>query len=221
MTSHEFRTPLSSIQSSVELLEMYAEDLGDRFMKPFDKHFNKITTQVSRINNLLHNIDTLGKIEAMEMPFSPVSQNLVEFTNNIIQQQVLGEFPEREIELKITGAEEPRLFDPALLDNLMYNVFKNALLYSQNKVSCELKFEKSHFCIEISDTGIGIPEEDMAHLFTTFFRAKNIVNLNIPGNGLGLIISRKIASIHSGTIELESVEKQGTTVKVKIPLKFN
>ena len=221
MTSHEFRTPLSSIQSSVELLEMYAEDLGDRFMKPFEKHFTKITTQVSRINNLLHNIDTLGKIESMEMPFNPVSQNLVEFTNNIINQQILNDFPDREVELKISGAEAPRLFDPTLLDNLMFNVFKNALLYSENKVVCELKFEPDSFSVEISDTGIGIPKEETSHLFTTFFRAKNIVNLNIPGNGLGLVISKKIANIHSGSIEVESVENEGTIVTVTIPQMLN
>lgn len=217
MTSHEFRTPLASIHSSVELLEMYAEDLGDRFMKPFEKHFSKITTQVNRINILLNNVDTLGKIESMEMPFNPILQNLVEFTNNIVKNQLSEEFPEREIDLQITGKAEPKVFDPNLLDTLLYNLFKNALLYSEKSIRCELAFNEDSFEIVVVDSGLGIPEDEMTHLFTSFFRAKNIVNLNIPGNGLGLIISKKIVDIHSGNITVESVENEGTTVRITIP----
>lgn len=218
MTSHEFRTPLSSIKSSVELLEMYAEDLGDRFIKPFEKHFGKITTQVGRINNLLKNIDTLGKIESMEMPFNPVNQNLVEFIQAIINEQIVREFPDRKVNLKITGDSRVLIFDPSLFDNLICNVLKNALLYSQDKdVECELVFEEEGFTVVISDHGMGIPEDEMSHLFTSFFRAKNIVNLNIPGNGLGLVIAKRIVDIHHGEIKIESEENVGTKVSIQIP----
>ena len=215
MTSHEFRTPLASIQSSVELLEMYAEDLGDRFMKPFEKHFSKITTQVSRVNVLLNNIDTLGKIESTDMPFNPVSQNIIEITRNIINQQINEEFPNRKVNFNVKGVACPQLVDPALFDNLLYNLCKNALLYSQEDVSCDLIFNEEGFELIISDTGLGIPEVEMPHLFTSFFRANNIINLNIPGNGLGLRISKKIVELHSGTIKVESVENEGTKVTVK------
>jgi signal transduction histidine kinase len=218
MTSHEFRTPLSSIQSSVGLLEMYAEDLGDRFMKPFEKHFAKITSQVSRINNLLNNIDTLGKIESSEMPFNPVKQNLVEFVTNVINQQIKEKYADRVVELKIIGQPRTQVFDPSLLDNLLCNIFKNSLLYSsEGVIGCDVKFHENDFEVVISDEGIGIPESDMEHMFTSFFRAKNITNLNIPGNGLGLVISKKIVDIHNGEISLESIENEGTTVRIKIP----
>jgi PAS domain S-box-containing protein len=218
MTSHEFRTPLSSIKSSVELLEMYAEDLGDRFIKPFEKHFTKITTQVSRINNLLKNIDTLGKIESMEMPFNPIKQNLVEFAKCIINEQIKEAFPDRTVELKIIGTPRVLIFDPSLLDNLMCNVLKNGLLYSNDSnVCCELVFEKDSFSVVITDEGIGIPEDEMGHLFTSFFRAKNIVNLNIPGNGLGLVIAKKIIDLHHGEIKIDSEVNVGTKVAVHIP----
>ncbi|MGB0390060.1 MAG: PAS domain S-box protein [Salibacteraceae bacterium] len=217
MTSHEFRTPLSSIKSSVELLEMYAEDLGERFIKPFEKHFSKITNQVNRINLLLNNIDTLGKIESMEMPFQPISQNLLEFCSNIIKQQLKEEFPNRDISMEVEGEQKPQLFDPTLLDTLFYNICKNALIYSEEGVDCKVRFLEESFEIEVSDKGVGIPEEEMPHLFTSFFRAKNIVNHNIPGNGLGLIISKRIADLHSGSIEISSKENEGTIVKVTIP----
>ena len=218
MTSHEFRTPLSNIQSSVGLLEMYAEDLGDRFMKPFEKHFAKITAQVGRVTNLLNNIDTLGKIESSEMPFNPVKQNLVEFITNVINQQAAENFNKRTIDLIITGTPRVQYYDPNLFDNMICNILKNALLYStEGSVTCEVVFAEGHFEVIITDEGIGIPEKDIPHLFTSFFRAKNIVNLNIPGNGLGLVISKRIAEIHHGTIDLTSEENVGTTVNISIP----
>ena len=218
MTSHEFRTPLSSIKSSVELLEMYAEDLGDRFMKPFSRHFEKITSQVGRINNLLNNIDTLGKIEAMEMPFSPERQNLVEFISNIINEQVGEDFAERTIDLEIIG--EPRIvvYDPALVDNMICNILKNALLYSTDgNPKFAIQFEENQVILSITDEGIGIPENEIKLLFTSFFRAQNIVNLNIPGNGLGLVIAKKIVDLHNGEIDIKSVENEGTQVRVTLP----
>ena len=218
MTSHEFRTPLSNIQSSVGLLEMYAEDLGDRFMKPFEKHFSKITSQVSRINNLLTNIDTLGKIESSEMPFSPVKQDLIEFVKNVINEQIKEEFNDRKVNLKVTGEPEIQIFDPGLFDNLICNIFKNSLLYSTNEeIECEILFTEQGFEVVVEDKGLGIPQDDIKHLFTSFFRAKNIVNLNIPGNGLGLVISKRIVDLHHGEISLESEENLGTTVKIKFP----
>lgn len=217
MTSHEFRTPLSSIQSSVELLEMYAEDLGERFMKPFEKHFTKITNQVTRINSLLNNIDTLGKIESSGITYNPLKQDLVEFVEQIINQPIEAEFTGRKVNLEIKGDNRTQLFDPMLLDSLVYNLCKNALLYSKKEVFVSIVINSDGFELGFKDSGLGIPEEEQTHLFTSFFRAKNIVNLNIPGNGLGLTISKKVVDLHSGTIVLKSKENSGTEVTVKIP----
>ncbi len=218
MTSHEFRTPLSSIKSSVELLEMYAEDLGDRFMKPFHRHFDKITSQVSRINNLLNNIDTLGKIEALEMPFNPVNQNILEFITPIVNEQIVKEFENRTVDLKIKGNPRTVIFDPALFDLMLLNVLKNALLYSENgPPKLLLEFASENIIITIKDKGLGIPKDEMPLLFTSFFRANNIVNLNIPGNGLGLVIAKKIMDLHHGTITIDSEENVGTEVTITLP----
>ncbi len=217
MTSHEFRTPLSSIKSSVELLEMYAEDLGDRFIKPFEKHFSKITNQVNRINVLLKNIDTLGKIESSDMQCNPMEQDLLEFTESVVFHQLREEFIDREIELKFRGKNKLQFFDGNLLGNLIYNLCKNGLLYSEKAVKLEVDLKETGFDITVSDKGLGIPEEEQVHLFTSFFRAKNIVNLNIPGNGLGLTISERIVELHNGVIKIESKENKGTKVFVSIP----
>ena len=219
MTSHEFRTPLSSIQSSVELLEMYADDLGDRFIKPFEKHFLKITNQVTRINSLLNNIDTLGKIESSSITYSPVQQDIIECVEKVISQKIAAEFTERKVNLAISGQQRIQLFDPMLLDSLVYNLCKNALLYSDSEVFVKVDATKEGILLEFKDSGLGIPEDEQAHLFSSFFRAKNIVNLNIPGNGLGLTISKKVVELHGGQIHLESVENEGTLVRVEIPLK--
>ena len=217
MTSHEFRTPLSSIKSSVELLEMYSEDLGERFMKPFEKHFSKITNQVNRINVLLKNIDTLGKIESSDMQCNPIEQDLIEFTEGIVFYQLKEEFTDREIDIQFKGTKKLQFFDGNLLGNLIYNLCKNALLYSEKSIKLEVDLKEKGFDIIVSDNGLGIPEDEQIHLFTSFFRAKNIVNLNIPGNGLGLTISERIVELHNGVIKIESKENQGTKVIVSIP----
>jgi PAS domain S-box-containing protein len=219
MTSHEFRTPLSSIQSSIELLEMYAEDLGERFMRPFEKHFQKVTSQVSRINSLLNNIDTLGKIEGMEMPFNPINQNLVEFVKNLISEKVSEDFPNRTVNLKILGEPTIVNVDPLLIDNMLCNILKNAFLYCEKETpDCTIQFNKNDFVISVEDKGLGIPEDEMSHLFQSFFRARNIVNLNIPGNGLGVVIAKRIADIHNGTIIVESDVNVGTKGTMTLPI---
>ena len=218
MTSHEFRTPLSSIKSSVELLEMYAEDLGDRFMKPFTRHFEKITSQVGRINSLLNNIDTLGKIEAMEMPFNPEKQNLVEFITNIINEQAVEKQEGREVDLEIIGDPRIIVYDSFLLDIMVCNILKNAMLYSsEGNPKITISFNEENTVLKIEDKGLGIPENELKLLFTSFFRAQNIVNLNIPGNGLGLVIAKKIVDLHEGEIDVQSIENEGTEVMVTLP----
>ena len=218
--SHEFRTPLASIQSSIGLLEMYAEDLGSRFMKPFEKHFLKITSQVDRINDLLKNIDILGKMETSEIQISPEKQNLTEFVTHYVDQKLFSKFPDRTVVLNVTGEEFVQVFDATLFERLLTILFKNAILYSsEGDVVCDLAYTELGFSITISDTGLGIPKEEMQHLFTSFFRSKNIVNLNIPGNGLGLHIAKKIVDSHDGVITIESEEGVGTKVFVSFETK--
>lgn len=218
MTSHEFRTPLSNIKSSIDILEMYSEELGERFIKPFEKHFNTINSQVDRINNLLANIDTLGKIDAVEAPFEPKKQNIEEFIHTIINENVEESFGGRSLDLEVNGDQKIVVFDPLLMRTLLWNVVKNAFLYSKEEnPTCILNLNDTQYSIIISDKGLGIPKDEMTHLFTSFFRAKNILNLNIPGNGLGLVIAKRITDLHGGTISIESVENEGTTVVITIP----
>ena len=102
---------------------------------------------------------------------------------------------------------------------MLCNILKNAFLYCEKETpDCTIQFNEEDFVITVEDKGLGIPEDEMSHLFQSFFRARNIVNLNIPGNGLGLVIAKRIADLHSGSIEIESEENVGTKVIMTLPI---
>lgn len=217
MASHEFRTPMTSIKSSVELLEMYTEEVGTNLSKPFLKHFGKIISQIDRLSNLMNDILIVGRTEAKKMPFEPEDADMVEVCMDHIEQYHLNRKDGRIVNFKVSGNRRDVLVDPGLMGHILSNVLSNAFKYSQGKPNPELtlKYEEKGFSLEIKDYGIGIPKKEQEQLFNSFFRAENAVN--IEGTGLGLVILKQFVEIHNGTIEVESEENEGTTVRVFIP----
>lgn len=218
MTSHEFRTPLASISSSIELLQMYAETLDDSLVKPLEKHHNRILDQVTRIDGLLKNIDTLGQIDQIQKSFAPEPMRIFHFLNDLISDRF------SDVNIHVQGSQETLIVhaDVKLMDMLFYQIFSNAQKYGDgNEVNCHIHASQKEVEITISNTGLGIPLEELNQVFDSFFRAKNIVNLNIPGNGLGLTIAKEIVNVHQGLLHIESAVNQETKVKITLPLTVN
>ena len=111
--------------------------------------------------------------------------------------------------------------DKKILKNILFNLLSNAIKYSDDGaiIKCSTKVENDFLNIIIIDHGIGIPEEDQKHLFTRFFRANNVEN--IQGTGLGLNIVRRYVDLLNGEIDFESKLGEGTKFIVKIPLHLN
>ncbi len=222
MASHEFRTPLSSIKSSAELMEMYAEELGDRIPKPFLDHINKINEQVDRIGGLMNNILIAGAEENDPVPFNPEHADLYGFVKHFLTEEFNLDKYNRQIHLSVEKNPKDIMFDKGMMKQLLGNLFTNALKFSEGKPDpeCKLVFEDHGVRIIVTDYGIGIPEDEQDQLFASFFRASNITNENIPGNGLGLFIVKRIVDTHGGHISVDSTEGIGTTVKVTLPYKI-
>jgi PAS domain S-box-containing protein len=216
--SHQFRTPLTVIQSGVEIMDMYLEDLPEAKQAKFQNQFRKIQEEVSRLENLMNDVLVLGRANAVRTPFWPEKRSLVDFCTSIIENKYNSSYlPERQILLTTTGFEVPVSFDEKLVSHAIENIISNAYKYSsEGNIYLDLIYEPGKVIINIKDNGVGIPEEDIKNLFQPFYRATN--TSEIDGTGLGLSIVKEFIEIHGGKIFLTSKLNKGTTVSVILPI---
>lgn len=216
--SHQFRTPLTIIQSGIEIMGIYLEGLPAEKRQPFYKQFNHIQGEVVRLQELMDDILFLGRSDAKRNPFKPERSNLVEFCIDLIQNKYNSRYADnRKVLIKVTGKEQLIYFDHKLLGHSIENVLSNAYKYSkQGNIQMLISFEFDIVKISITDKGIGIPENDLANLFQPFYRAGNTTE--IEGTGLGLSIVKNFINEHSGQVFVISELDKGTTVTISLPL---
>ncbi len=214
MISHEFRTPLATIQSSNELLQAFYDRL------PAERRadlFRTISEQVQHLSGLLDDIMTLSRAETVGLDFQPRWLNLVTLCEQIINQFNLHLTDRPPIALKTSAADIVAYVDAHLMRRVLMNLIGNAIKYSgsTSRVQVEVDRDSEHVILRIIDEGIGIPPDDIAHLFNAFYRASNVGT--IPGTGLGLAIVRRAVDAHGGAIEVTSQVDRGTTFTVLLP----
>ena len=184
MASHEFRTPLATILSSLTLVGKYTE-LNNTEKQAH--HMSRIKSAVTHMTDLLDDVLSISKLEEGKITTLNENFNLVQFSETVMQE--LQELCKRgqKIKYKHTGRENICL-DKKVLRIVYFNFISNAIKFSPENASieaCTVLFE-DHLQIQIKDHGIGITEEDKKHLFERFFRGNNV--MNIQGTGLGLSI---------------------------------
>jgi len=208
MASHEFRTPLSTILSSVSLIDKYPleEDHDKRL-----KHVSRIKAQVKNLTNILEEFLSLGKLEEGGVIEKKEEFNIRELISELISEMGNLAKDGQNIVLHCEGSELVYL-DKSLLRNILINLISNALKYSgeNTKVNIYVRYTPEQITISIEDNGIGISEEDLKHLTDRFFRGTNAIN--IQGTGLGLHIVKKYLEVMDGNISFSSELKQGTKV---------
>ena len=216
MASHEFRTPLSTILSSSELLEYYSDNW------PKEKklaHLHRIQTAVKNMSQLLNDVLIIGKAEAGKLTFNPEPLDLCQFCHELVEDLSLNkEVENNKINFVISGGCKIAALDEKLLRHILTNLLSNAIKYSPSgsTVKFELVYQDDEAIFQIQDVGIGIPSADLVHLFESFHRATNVGN--ISGTGLGLAIAKKCVELHRGAIAVKSEVDVGTTFEVRIPL---
>lgn len=212
MASHEFRTPLTSILSSAAIIGRYdkEEQQPNR-----EKHINRIKSSVANLTGILNDFLSLSKLEEGKVEVHLSELNLDLLCKEVIED-TKGLLKSNQIITHTVKGENPCVIvDERILRNILFNLISNAIKYSDKDISCQISFEKEYFQFEIKDQGIGIPVEDQKYLFTRFFRAGNVTN--IQGTGLGLNIVRRYVEILGGEISFVSEYNVGTTFVVKIP----
>ncbi len=210
VASHEFRTPLSTVLSSVYLLQKYTstEDQPKR-----EKHIQRIISSVNLLTDILNDFLNVGKIEEgkIQARFSlfDIEKNM---TETIAEMQNVCK-KGQQITYKHAGETQVEL-DPGMFKHISLNLLSNAIKFSPENSVIELNTKVSDSEIEfrIKDSGIGISKEDQEHLFERFFRAANAIN--IQGTGLGLHIVSKYAELMNGHISCKSETDNGTEFTV-------
>jgi PAS domain S-box-containing protein len=216
MASHEFRTPLTTILSSISLIGKYGEQ-GDKEKQA--KHIDRVKSSITHLTDILNDILSISKLEEGKTHVAAEKFNLKAYVvDTVIDLQGLTK-ENQEIRYVHTGKEDV-YSDKKILRHLIFNLVSNAIKFSPEgkDISISTITEGDFFILEIKDKGIGISEEDKKHLFERFFRGYNATH--IQGTGLGLNIVAKYIELLNGSIDFKSQLEVGTSFYIKLPMHF-
>jgi signal transduction histidine kinase len=215
MTSHEFRTPLSVIVSSTDLLAAYAEKWSPESRQ---KHLKRIEKAARGMTDLLDGLLLIGRSDAGHREFRPSDVMLDTIASESVEAQRTRAKDGTTVELKTSGWDQLVRMDTRLFRHAMDNLVSNGIKYGKpgGVVRVNLACDGKEVRLEVKDEGIGIPEDHLARLYDTFSRAKNVGQ--IQGTGLGLAIVKRAVDQHSGRIDVQSKVGVGTTFTVRIPV---
>ena len=215
MVSHEFRTPLGVILSSADLLSDYLDTLSPEQRAEQLADIKKSTCHMAA---LMEDVLLLGRVESGRMGYHPSPFELREFCRRLVDEIPSAtnrrcplEFVEEEIDAPTRG-------DEVLLRHILHNLLTNAVKYSHpgRPVRLSVARQGDDAIFTVIDQGIGISSEDQKNVFEAFYRGKNVGER--AGTGLGLVVVKRCVELHGGLIKLQSIEGQGTTVTVRVPL---
>ncbi|HWB65187.1 MAG TPA: hybrid sensor histidine kinase/response regulator [Chitinophagales bacterium] len=213
MASHEFRTPLTAILSSLSLIAKY-NDLGEK--EKLLRHIDKIKYSVHNLTELLGDILSVSRLEEGKIHVTLEQINLPAQMKALIEELQSTAKPNQPIQYSHSGREQITC-DKKIIRHIANNLISNAIKFSpEGKPIFVITIaDNNGLELKVQDQGIGISEEDQKHLFERFFRAKNATN--IQGTGLGLNISIQYTKLLGGTIEAQSELNKGTTFTLKLP----
>lgn len=213
--SHEFKTPLTAILSSSELIQRYRKNWDD---DKTNQHLERIKNSVSYLAKLTDDVLLVNRIEAGKVPFNPGMCNIRLLCDRAVEDVHAFSTGKHTFSYNFSVADENLYLDSRQIELILHNLLSNAFKYSPDGGPVELSVEQKgkDLLFTIKDSGIGIPEKDLPHLFETFHRSEN--TKDIKGTGLGLSIVKHAIDLHGGRVEVNSAEREGTEFRVTIPL---
>lgn len=206
--SHQFRTPLTSMQTSVELIDMYLQDVEIPKKSSVKNHINRINNEIKKLGDLMSDILTIGKIDEGKVPSNKENVEINEMITDLISSYFSNRLDNRTVDYNSDGLPQVLYIDKRLLSHAIINLLTNAFKYSATNPQLNLFEKENKIYIEIIDHGIGIPKHEIDNLFQSFFRASNAGN--IEGTGLGLVIVKEFVNINGGEIFVESEINKGS-----------
>ena len=221
--NHELRTPLTSIIGYLDILKGFNATENDR---EFHKYLGVMDRNALVLYELIESILFLSALDSQESLRDPLLIDLVDLCETAIANQILA-ITSAHIKVRthfLDGEYYSVLGNKTLLTQVFTNLISNAIKFSPEKSRVDVTFTRYEseegsklIRVEVKDKGIGIPPEDLPHLFTRFFRASNAIGSEIPGTGLGLTIVERIVQMHQGNVSVHSVVGEGTSMIVEMP----
>lgn len=214
MISHEFRTPLTTIMLSADLLKRYSDKWDD---DEKNKHFSRIQNTILKMTQLMENVLIISRIESGGFIPNPENLDVVAFCQSLAETIEFNANVKERIIIAPNGECGLLKLDENLVGLIVTNLVTNAIKYSPEDTPINMFIDCSDkgVIIKVQDFGIGIPPNDMKHLFQSFYRASNVES--VTGYGLGLSIVKKCVDAHNGEITVDSKVGSGTTFTVKLP----
>ena len=218
LATHQLRTPIAAIRWNVELLERSMREISTDKQK---NYLEKIARNVSRMLALINDFLSVSKLETGTFATTLETINVREYLETIIDEYQQA-VTEKQINLlpSFEPADLQMKTDTRLFHIITSNLLSNAVKYVQNNATIQFGYTvvNDALVVTVADNGIGIPSEQLERLFTKFFRASNALLHRAEGTGLGLYIVKESVEILGGTIKVNSVENQGTTFVITLPL---
>ena len=216
--SHELKTPITSIKVLADSLRVQ-EDVPIELYKEF---MEDIATEIDRENEIINNLLTLSKMDRANS-----NLNIAQIDINMLVEQIMKRLRplaiKRDVEL-VYESIRPVIaeIDEVKMTLVITNLIENAIKYNKEHGWVKVTLDADHqfFTIEVADSGIGIPQESIEHIYERFYRVDESHSREIEGTGLGLAITRSAILMHRGSIKAVSEEGEGTTFTVKIPLTY-
>ncbi len=216
--SHDLRTPLTILHGYLETLLIKGASMSDAERHG---HVETAARHSERLGKLVQELFELAKLESQGISLQLESFSLADLVQDTAQEfRQLADQKGARIETTLNGDGETVRGDIAMIERVVENLLQNAINHTSpgGKVVVTFGRQDNHMVVSVVDTGSGIPNEDLPHVFHRFYRARNTSADNAQGAGLGLAISKRIIELHGGEIRVESVIDVGTTLTFKLPV---
>ncbi len=220
LASHQLRTPLSAINWYAELLR---DGEAGKMTKQQKEFVDEIFVGNQRMVKLVNELLNVSRVDFGNFSIDPIKVDVLDVSHSVIKELVPVITKKKlNVEEKYGAKQIMYLADPNILRIVIQNLVSNAVKYTPDKgkviVKIEEKKKENSLLIEVSDTGYGIPKEQQDQIFSKLFRADNVLEMDTVGTGLGLYVLKSVVEESGGSVSFESVENEGTTFTVLLPL---
>lgn len=212
--SHEFRTPLTLMLGPIE------EALKDKNTIPNNlRRMDVAHRNALRLLRLVNTLLDFSRIESGRQKANFVLTDIVSFTQNLVSNfRSVTEKAGLQLKVQTDNSIPPVYIDREMWEKIVFNLLSNAFKYTlKGSIEVKLSNENDHFVLRVKDTGVGIPQNELPHMFERFHRVQNVTGRTFEGTGIGLSLTKELVQLHGGTIGVESTQGEGTTFIITIP----
>ncbi len=215
--SHDLRTPLTALHGYLETLMIKGDELSPAQRR---EYLETAARSSQRLNKLVSELFELAKLESRAAPLEPEVFSLADLVHDVVEEfQLAAGLKEVRLRTRIDADLAPVSGNIGMIERVLQNLIQNAIRHTPAKgeVTVHAARDPDAVKVSISDTGCGIPQEDLPYIFDRFFKARGAADQNTQGAGLGLAIAKRILEMHGRTIHADSVLNVGTTFTFSLP----